>query len=66
MSSKVLSLETPVTAVRKLVLELDAGSMSVATLRVKPDRRQHHLDQPPALERRSAGQSLYREKPASN
>ena len=60
MSSKVIP--TTFVSVKKVVLELEADSTSLVALRVKPDRRQSHLDMPVARERRDARQSSVRKK----
>jgi hypothetical protein len=51
-------------SVKKLVLELEVGSASFVTLRVKPDRRKLTLDPPVLPERRTAFQP-YARKPVS-
>ena len=66
MPSKVFSSQFPVLTVKKLVMDLEAESTSLVTLRVKRDRRQFQMDVPAALERRGEQQQgAYVKKPAS-
>jgi len=56
MLPKEFSPASRIVSMKKLVLELEADSTSVVTLRVKPDRRQ--LDLPAQHERRVAWRQM--------
>ena len=66
MPSKTVSAGSlPLVPVKKIILELEADSSSLVTLRVKPDRRRTQLDLPPALDRRVLSHAVRENRPSS-